>query len=170
MSYKWIGAAMVIASCSGFGFTLAATHRKSELHLRQMIQMLADMASLLQYKLMPLSELCRSSVQNFRGPVRTVVLLFAEEIERQLAPDVPACMSAALSKCQDLNGNVRYLFSELGHSLGVYDLAGQLQELENVRKNCNRVLENIECNRELRIRSYKTLAICAGIALVVLFV
>lgn len=170
MTYKWIGAALVIAGCSGFGFTLASAQRKNEKLLRQFLQLLEDMECLLQYKLMPLPELCRSSVRRISGPLRTIILMFAQELEQQVAPDAPSCMGAALAKCRNLSGSVRYLVSELGQSLGVYDLAGQLQGLESVRKNCERVLKNLECNREVRIRSYQTLGICAGVALAILFV
>lgn len=170
MTYKWIGAALVIAGCSGFGYTLASAHRKNEKQLHQLMRVLEDMACLLQYKLMPLPELCRSSVGRIAGPVRSLFLFFAEELEQQIAPDAPSCMAAALAKCQNLNGSLRYLCSELGHSLGVYDLPGQLTGLESVYKNCQRVLENLECNRELRIRSYQTLGVCAGVALAVIFI
>lgn len=170
MTYKWIGAALVIAGCSGFGFSLASAHRKQERQLRQLIQVLEDMVCLLQYKLLPLPQLCRSCADRTGGPLRTLLLLFSEELEQQLTPDASGCMAAALIRCQNLNGSLRYLCSELGYSLGVYDLSGQLQGLEGVKKNCYRVLENLECNRELRIKSYQTLGICAGVALAIIFI
>ncbi len=169
MTYKWIGAAFVIIGCSGFGFNMASAHRRNEKYLRQMIQILEDMKCLLQYKLMPLPELCRSSAGRIRGPMRTILLLFAEELERQVAPDAPSCMAVALENNQNMSSDIRYLFSLLGRSLGVYDLPGQLQGLDSVRKDCEIMLKNMECNRELRIRNYQTLGICAGVALAILF-
>ena len=170
MTYKWIGAALVIAACSGFGFTMASAHMKNEKQLRQMLLVLEDMECLLQYKLMPLPELCRSAANRINGPVRSLIQLFSQELERQIAPDVPTCMSAALSQCQNLNGNVRYLFSELGHSLGSFDLAGQVKSLEYVKNNCYIVLKHMESNRELRIKCYQTLGICAGVALAIILI
>ena len=169
MNYKWVGAIMVIVGCSGFGFTIASVHRKTEKHLRQMLQILLDMERLLQYKLMPLPDLCRSSVQRISGPLHRVMILFAEELEQQIAPDASSCMSAALINIRNLSSILRYLFMELGYSIGIYDLPGQLQGLEDVQIHCRKVLENMECNRELRIRSYQTLSICAGVALAILF-
>ena len=170
MAYKWIGAALIIAGSSGFGFSLASSHRKTEKQLRQFLQILEEMECLLQYKLISLPELCRNVVRRINGPLRNLFLQFAKELEHQVAPDAPSCMAAALAQCKNINGNLRYLCSELGYSLGVYDLAGQLKGLDSARKNCERVLKNLECNRELRIRSYKTLGICAGVAIVLLFV
>ena len=170
MAYKWIGAALVIAGSGGFGFTMAVLYRKTENQLRQFLQILEDMECLLQYKLMPLPELCRNAVRRIQGPLRTLLLQFAKELEQQVAPDAPSCMAAALARCDGLNGNVRYLCSELGHSLGIYDLPGQLKGMETVYKNGVKVLKNLECNRELRIRGYQTLGICAGVALAILLV
>ena len=170
MIYKWIGAGFVIAACSGFGFSLASLHRKQEKLLRQFLQVLEDMKCMLHYKLMPLPELCRSSVRRIGGPIRTVLLQFAQELEQQVAPDAPSCMSVALASCQFPEGSLKYLLSELGMSLGVYDLAGQLQGLESVKVNSEIVLKNLECNREVRIRSYQTLGICAGVAMAILFI
>ena len=170
MTYKWIGAILVIAGSGGFGFSMASLHRRTEKHLQQFLQILEDMECLLQYKLMPLPDLCRNSVGRVRGPLRTLLLKFATELEEQVAPDAPSCMAAALAQCKNISGSLRYLSSELGHCLGIYDLPGQLKALESVQKNCQRVLKNLECNRELRIRSYQTLGICAGAALAVLFI
>ena len=157
MIYKWIGAGFVIAACSGFGFSLASLHRKQEKLLRQFLQVLEDMECMLQYKLMPLPELCRSSVRRIGGPIRTVLLQFAQELEQQVAPDAPSCMSVALASCQFPEGSLKYL-------------AGQLQGLESVKANCELVLKNLECNREVRIRSYQTLGICTGVAMAILFI
>ena len=170
MTYKWIGAILVIAGSGGFGFRMASLHRKTEKHLRQFLQVLDEMECLLQYKMMPLPELCRCAVRRIQGPLRTLLLQFAQELEQQVAPDAPSCMAAALAQCHNVGGSLRYLCSELGHCLGAYDLPGQIKGLESVRENCQRVLKNLECNRELRIRSYQTLGICAGVALVILFV
>lgn len=170
MTYKWIGAILVIAGSGGFGFTMASVHRKTEKQLRQFLQVLEEMDCLLQYKMMPLPELCRSAVRRIQGPIRTLLLKFTLELEQQVAPDASSCMAAALARCPNISGNLRYLCSELGNSLGVYDLPGQLKGLESVRKNCKRILKNLECNRELRIRGYQTLGICAGVALAILFV
>jgi stage III sporulation protein AB len=170
MTYKWIGAIFVVAGCSGFGFRMASVYRKQERFLRQMLLLLEDMTCQLQYKLLPLPELCRVVARRIDGPLRSVMRKFAEEMEQQVAPDAASCMAAALVSVDSLNGKQRLLCSELGHCLGVYDLPGQLKGLELVRKNCERVLKNMECNRELRIRNYQTLGICAGIALAILFI
>ena len=38
MTYKWIGAILIVAGCGGFGFSLAATCRQEKKLLMQMLR------------------------------------------------------------------------------------------------------------------------------------
>ena len=62
------------------------------------------------------------------------------------------------------------ILSELGESLGRFDLPGQLKGLEAVRRKCLMELEALGRNRTERLRCYQTLGLCAGAALVILFI
>lgn len=170
MNYKWIGAVLVMLSCGGFGFSMAAAHKKSERMLRQLIAALNFMECELQYRLTPLPELCRQAGKEGKAAVREVFMYLAAELEQQISPDVSSCMSAALANVQEIPRNIRNLFRELGHSLGHFDLPGQIKGLESVRINCRRELEELEKNRDVRLRSYQTLGLCAGAALAILFI
>ncbi len=103
-----------------------------------------------------------------KGCVRELFLQFSNELDVQIEPDVGGCMIAALSKTNALPVSFRRICVELGHSLGRYDLAGQIQGLESVHEQCRRKLDSLMQNRESRLRSYQTLAICAGTALAIL--
>ena len=54
--------------------------------------------------------------------------------------------------------------------IGRFDLEGQLQGLESVRVYCRDQLDNLAKDRDVRLRSYQTLGLCAGAALAILFV
>ena len=54
MSYKWVGAVLVIAACGGFGVSLAAGHRRQERLLRLLLRARHTMRWELQYRLTPL--------------------------------------------------------------------------------------------------------------------
>ena len=49
-------------------------------------------------------------------------------------------------------------------------MAGQLLGLEEQRRRCNAELEKLNAGKEDRLRSYQTLGLCAGAALVILFI
>ena len=59
MSYKWIGAILIIVSCGVCGFSVAAGKRREERLLSQLMDVLQFMEADLQYRLTPLPELCR---------------------------------------------------------------------------------------------------------------
>lgn len=169
MSFKWIGAVLVIVGCGGFGFSLAAGHRREEQIMRQMITVLNFMECELQYRLTPLPELCRQAAREGKGLVREVLLRLAQELERQISPDVISCMNTVLASEKEMPRHVEEIFQQMGHSLGRFDLPGQLRGMETVRAACRRELEELSKNRDVRLRSYQTLGLCAGAALVILF-
>jgi hypothetical protein len=53
--------------------------------------------------------------------------------------------------------------------LGRFDLAGQVQGLQSVKKQAEFELGRLQQNQDVRIRGYQTLGFCAGAALVVMF-
>lgn len=169
MEIKWIGAVLVMAGCGGFGATLAAAYRREERQLRQLMEAVAYMECCLQYQLTPLPQLCRGAAQLLSGPVRRLFQTLAQELEFQIAPDAPSCMSAALSQTQELTKKCRSVCIQLGRTLGQLDLPGQLKGLELAEETCRRGLESLSSGRDERLRSYQTLALCAGAALTILF-
>ena len=103
------------------------------------------------------------------GSVRDVLNKLARELESQIAPDVSSCMRAAIEDYQDFPKRFRRLMLQLGRTLGRFDLAGQIQGLQAVQASCMQEQKALEQNREMRLRSYRTLGLCAGAALAILF-
>lgn len=169
MSYKWLGALLVITGCGGFGLSLAAGYRRQEKLLRQMIQILHYMENELQYRLTPLPELCRQAGKEVSGILGDVFLNLARELDWQAAPDVCSCMSEAIKRSSELPMGLRKHLILLGRTLGRFDLPGQLQGLQAVCSTCEEELKVFRQDRESRLRSYQTLGLCAGAALAILF-
>ena len=170
MSFKLIGALLVIAGCGGFGFMIAAAHRREEQTLRQLIAALDYMECELHYRLPPLPDLCRQVAGESRGVIQTIFALLAEELESQISPDVEHCMCAALSRVKDIPKETYAALELLGRSLGRFDIEGQQMGLEAVRHSCRQKVDMLSQNREVRLRSYQTLGLCAGAAIAILFI
>lgn len=169
MSYKWVGAILIIAACGAVGFGMAANSRREERALRQLIGAMEFMTCELQFRLTPLPELCRMAASESTGSIAMVLKRLTEELNAQVMPDVEGCVRAALENA-GLTQRVRDAFMLLGSTLGRFDLDGQLQGLEAVRSFCRRELDQLSNGRDARLRSYQTLGICAGAALAILFV
>lgn len=169
MNLKWIGAVLVIAGCGGFGCSIAAGYLAEQRALRQLLRGLETMRWELQYRLTPLPELCRLAGRESGGRVEPVFAALAGELDRQTEPDAAGCMRRALED-RDLSPRLRRLLTQLGRSLGRYDLAGQLQGIQAVERACRTEEEKLEKDRDRRLRSYRALSLCAGAALVILLI
>lgn len=168
MMYKWLGAVFIIISCGGFGFYLVYEKLLEEQLLKQLQSTVDYMICEIQFRLTPLSGLCRSAAEGRSLPLRLVFLRLAEELDNQFSPDAPSCMNFALSEFDNLPKSVRKELLQIGRSLGQFDLPGQVFALEKVSRNCTEDLQNLQDGKELRFRSYRTLGICAGIALTII--
>lgn len=167
---KLFGAFLVVVGCGGFGFFMAADHRREEKTLRQLISLLDLMECELQYRLTPLPELCRQAAFTSQGPLKKCFLFLAEELDNQISPDVEKCMHAAIQKVRDMPKLAKAAMELLGRSLGQFDMEGQVKGLTSVHSECVRTLENYTKNQDTRLLSYQTLGLCAGAAIAILFI
>lgn len=168
MNLQWIGAVLIIAGCGGVGFGMALNYKQEALCLRQLLQVLEMFSCELEYRLTTLPVLFRIAANTASGALARVLSAVAQELESQIAPDAACCMTAALRNAKDLPAKAVFALDDLGRSLGEYDLDGQLKGIAAVTASCREQLEEMECNRTQRIRSYQTLALCAGAALAIL--
>ncbi len=170
MSMKLFGAVLVIIGCGSFGFSLAATYKKELKSIRSLIRILGHMESELRFRLTPLPQLCRQAAAESNDIVGDVISDLAKQLESQVCPDVSSCMHATISLHRDIPPSTVLCLKELGLSLGRFDLTGQLSGIDAVRKCCEDHLNLLEHNKEVRLRSYQTLSLCAGAALAILLI
>jgi len=170
MNYKWIGALLIVMGCGGFGFLVAAASKREEKHLQELYEALSFMISELQYRLTPLSELIARTAEHTSGSLWQVFSALDRELVGQIAPNAEACMRSVLEQTPSvpvLTGNMLRL---LGKSLGKFDLTGQIAGLTLVKETCKENLQKLSKDRTERLRSYRTLGVCAGIALAILLI
>lgn len=169
MTIKLIGAFFIFAGCGGFGFAMAASHRREERFLRQYLSILEFMECDLSCRLTSLPQLCHSASSAISGPVGAFMEHLAGELDAQIAPDVPSCVRAALHNTPELSGCMAAELTELGGTLGRFDLPGQLRGLRSAQTRAKLALDRLGENRANRLRNYQTLGLCAGAALAILF-
>lgn len=170
MTVKLLGAFLVVIGCGGFGFRLAASQKREEQLLHKLSNMITYFISELQYRRTKLPELCRQAAFETSGLLSRLFTLFASELEQQISPDPGICMQTALSGTSDIPESVLCILLNLGNCLGRFDLEGQLQDLDIVRRQCEDKALALHQNRDIRLRTYQTLGLCAGAALVIIFI
>lgn len=170
MSYKWMGAIFIVLGCGGFGFLIASASKKEEKYLRELYEAITFMTAELQYRLTPLPELISRAAVYTSGTLWSVFSALDRELVGQVAPNAEECMKQALEKTESvpvLTGNALRL---LGRSLGKFDLDGQISGLTMVKEACGENLQRLAKDQRERLRSYRTLGVCAGIALAILLI
>ena len=66
--------------------------------------------------------------------------------------------------------SVNSILLTLSDTLGAFDLNGQLSGMDQAIDHANQLLDKLTFNQDQRLRSYQTLALCAGAALAILLV
>ncbi len=168
MILKWIGAVCIITACLGFGLMIVTFHRREVEALKNLIFALEYMKCELQFRMPCLPDLCRRTADRCNGNLRKVFINLSCELENQIAPDVKHCMDSVLTRSKDVPNETKKCLSILGDNLGRFDLQGQLKGLESVQRECTEKLKKIVGNSDVRLRSYQTLGLCGGVALIIL--
>lgn len=170
MNIRIIGAILVFCGCGAFGMQLVCQQVREEKGLQALLRLLEFMENELTYRLTPLPLLCRQAAQMGNTAVHKAFEELYFELDAQVCPDVNLCMSAALKKVDKVPDFARKGLLLLGSSLGRYDLEGQIKGIGAVKVECKNKLEQLAQNKDIRLRSYQTLSLCAGAALAILLI
>lgn len=169
MTVKIIGAVLIIAGCGSCGFSLAAAHKREERALHSLLRAIEMMICELEQRMPPLPELVKMAGAEARGAVGEVFHALSERLETQEDTDASAAMGAILPQFSNIPDRTRQNMRQLGQTLGRFALSGQVSGFRAAAELCKRDLTSLAKDREPRLRSYRTLGICAGVALVILF-
>lgn len=170
MKGKWIGAALILAACGSFGFSMASAYRNEEKIYRNLIWILSYMKAELQFHLTPLPDLCSHAAAETDGIVGKIFEKLSIELRTWKYPDASDCMQKVLCDESAVSPAVRKILLDLGSTLGQFDLNGQIEGINLMKTECGNALKLFADHREERLRGYRTLGLCTGAALVILFI
>lgn len=168
MTWKLIGSVFVILSCGVFGFKIAAEHLREIKTLKMLVNCLDYMEWELEYRMTRLPDLCKQITNHCRGILKIIYNDLAELLDSQSEPDVQRCMELVLSDKKEVPSYTRTALYQLGRTLGSFDLNGQIKGIHSVSDECRQNLERLQCDQAVRIRTYKTLGLCAGAAMAII--
>ncbi len=165
---KLLGAILVFLGCGAVGFGKAAACRREIWQLEQLQQVFSYMENELSYRYPPLPDLLRGTKAHCGGAPGKVLQEAAVELETNLQPDAGLCMQAAIERVSGLGAGPRELLLVLGSTMGKFQLSGQISGLKALQELGRKRLEACSARETERIRTLRTLGICAGAALVIL--
>lgn len=147
---------------------MAASYRLLEQSLRQFQSALELMQCQMSYRLTELPELCGILSAACTGVVGHVFRDLGREIQGGECDSVSGCVSLVLARTPELPDSCREAFQQLGKSLGQLDLQGQLTSLESLSQRVKQKLDRISAEKAGRLRCYRALSLCGGVALALL--
>ena len=168
MTQKLIGGALVFIGCAGVGFMKARQLSSEEALLSDTVLLLNRMENELSCRRTTLSDLCELAC-DCKKELKHLYMELSQLLSQQTLADASACMNHALKQV-NLPKSVADLHIRLGQTMGKFDMVGQLRELQVVRKSAEQQLSVIRQEQKDKRRSYQTLGLCAGAALVILLV
>ena len=162
---KWLGAAGICLACAGVGFSMARELEQQERLLGILLHKLGYIYRQLHYRATPLPELLLNAAGEEQDPISAIFRAIPGHLHGQ---NGQVAMEDALQTWKNIPEAVKTLLSLLGGCMGAFDLDGQLSHLESVMEECKRSMAHLAETKQIRLRNYRTMGICAGAAITIL--
>ena len=170
MIVRILGVVLVLVGCGGFGFSMAAADLRKTNRIKKMITAIEHISRELEYRNLPLPDLCQSAASVSGGIVGSIFSNIAGELTAMLSPDVKGCVQNVLHNMPQIPNYLRSTLELLGNSMGKFDREGQLKGLASAVSELGSELKNHAQGQEARLRCYQTLGLCAGAAIAILMI
>ncbi len=167
---KIIGAVFVMAGCTVVGIYLAASYRHQERELKRLIKALEYMECELPYRLTRLPELCYAAGEYAGGVIGHSLSSVAERLRKKIAADPFDCVREVIVESDQIPSQVASVLLNLGKSMGRFDLAGQMKGISAAKQECQMYLQQLLEEKAGNLKSYQTLALCAGAAITIILI
>lgn len=164
---KWIGAVLVLCGAGGFGIGKTVQLYRQMRQLRELSHALEILKCEMNYSLAEVPKLCRTTAKRVSGSAGAFLERYAAELESGQSRSI-ASRRAMTTLCVTSDAQLALL--ELFESLGRYELPGENRLLQMTMHRLRTALERCEKEKKPLAKSYAALALCAGIALVILMV
>lgn len=170
MMIRVFGAALVVLGSALFGFGAARQIKRTVSQLEMLDTAMHLMECELSFVSPPLPRLMRTVSKDTQGPVSALFANYAKLLSDPSTKDTEEAMRKALEMTKRLSLPAGTVFSllEFSQTLGRYDLPGQLSALSSARCRLSGQLERLRSEQKDRCKTYQTLSICAGLAVVIL--
>ena len=167
---KLIGALMILSAAGGFGVSRAVVFYRQVRLLRDFGSALEILKCELNYTLSPLPALCRVTAKRTSGPVSAFFTAYAQSVEKGVPRSRAAAAAMEGTKGLTLPNDAKMALLELFGALGRYDLDGENRLLTATEHRLRSAAERFDTEKRPLAKGYAILGLCAGVALVILFV
>lgn len=170
MTIRICGAVLVILGCGGVGFAMSTNLRREERALRELVQGLEWMICQMQYQSPPLATMFMGAADVSSGEVSRIFEQIGRKLEHHDASSVADCIDDALKTAPSMPMKAAEQLRQLGTSLGQFDMDGQIMQFRSTVALCQQEVQRMSNEKDSRMRLYRTLCICIGVAVVIFLI
>lgn len=166
---RLFAAGLIVLGSSIFGFGASSAVKRQMKTLRDLQTALFSMKNEMLYSMAELPDLLLLLSQKVRGAVGSWLLSSGRKLQNEPTASVTDVMMECL-ECNDAmtySNATRSILYTLCLSLGKLDADGQIRAIDKALEELTAQRKYMEENRDLRVKSYRILGICAGLALAV---
>jgi len=164
---------MVISAGTGIGFSVASRYSERPRQISQLIGCLTTLKACVSYISMPLPEALKHCGAAVEGPVRELFQRTGDLLgtegwlsPRQVFAEVMEEMATKLAFAMP----EREIILQLGSNLGTTNREEQQKYLTMVLAGLEKIEQESRRARDLNVKMFRYLGICAGLALAILLV
>ena len=165
-----IGAVFIIVGFGVVGYIQSTAARESANMLWQFLAAQELMIRELEYRRTPLPELCTAVADATVGPVSSFFRQLKEALCQETLSSVYACGNAALAACNDIATPVKHYICMLLVTLGRFDIAGQVAEIQRISAQTKIAYDDAIMNLKLKDKSNRMLWLGLGVAVAIILV
>ena len=165
---KIAGIVFIVLSAFSAGLRISGGLKNRCCDLRQFLNALQLFQNEISFSATPLPEAFAVMAEAMQNRGKEIILSVCEQMHahRWLTPH--AAMEQALKEHPD--DQLGEILLELSFKIGKYDLDAQLHGIEQARERVRTLLLELEEERLVKSKTYRTLCVCAGLATAILLI
>lgn len=163
---KAAGILFILLSAASVGLRISAALKKRCKDVSRFLSSLSVLEYEISFLRTPLPQAFEKASQIAVGDLQSVYRSVSQQMKNSRWLSPRSAVENSLNEFpNELFGEI---LLELSDMIGKYDLQAQLNGIETAKLQTSELLSGLEQERSLRSKTYKTLSICAGLALVIL--
>lgn len=168
---KIIGAVLIIASCTGYGFALSFELKKRLNELREIKKIMFFLKGEIEYGLTPIFDAISEIAQRADGELKNVLLALIKE--QNSSEDFAVIWERVMTKelvRTNLCNEEKERLTALSKSLGLPDKKMQQHAIDNYLDELNVSINTLTGELPKKVRLYRCLGLMCGIMITIIIV
>lgn len=166
---KVIGGILIVLGAGYLGLSGTIRFYSQLRTVREFSAALEILRCEMNYTLAPLGKLCKTVSGRTRGACAGFFTSYSGLLEEGIPRSIAVRRLLSDEKSYHLPKDAQIALLELFESLGAYELEGENQLLQLTAHRLKTASERLEREKKPLAKSYVTLGLCTGLALVILF-